>query len=369
MLTTLALEGLIRPDLRSLPAYTPIVPLDVLSAQLGIPVAQLVKLDANENPYGPSPLVAAVLGGDQPYAIYPDPDQTVLRTALSAYTGQPAERLLCGNGSDEVIDLLMRLLVAPGEAVVESPPTFGMYSFNTGVVGGRSVGVARRADFSVDLNALMAAVERERAKLVFLPSPNNPDGSLLAREDVLRLLELPTVVVIDEAYAEFSGTSVIDLVGSAPNLVVLRTFSKWAGLAGLRLGYGAMDETLVHYLLRIKPPYNLNVAAQAAVLASLEDQDYLRANVDRIVAERARVFAALQELGLAVFPSAANFLLMRVGPQAGAIKAQLAQRGILIRHYTKPGLDDCLRVSIGTPAQNDQFLAALAALLPRPEAL
>lgn len=361
-----SIEKLIRPDIAELEAYTPIVPFEVLAEQLHIPISQIVKLDANENPYGPSPRALQALanaGQAQPcpYAIYPDPDQRRLRRAISAYIGQPVERILCGNGSDEIIDLLMRLFLQPGDAVVECPPTFGMYSFNTGVVGGRIVQVWRQEDFSIDVEQVAEAVEQNGARLIFLPSPNNPDGSILPRETILRLLDLPAVLVVDEAYAEFSGQSVADLVGRYPNLVVLRTFSKWAGLAGLRIGYGLIPEPIMAHLWKIKPPYNINVAAEAAALASLEDIELLMTNVARIVAERERLLAELRAFdGLWPYPSHANFILFRLlDADAHAVKAGLERRGILLRYYRKPGLDNCLRISVGMPEQNDRALAAL----------
>jgi histidinol-phosphate aminotransferase len=352
---------LIRPDLAALEPYTPIVPFEALSERLGLPIEQIVKLDANENPYGPSPRAIEALARYPHYAIYPDPDQLPLRRALAAYTGQPVERILCGNGSDEIIDLLMRLFIAPGDAVVESPPTFGMYSFNAGVVGGRSVAAPRGEEWRVDVEEVAAAVERSHAKLVFLPSPNNPDGGSLARAEIERLLELPAIIVIDEAYAEFSGQSVIDLVGQAPNLVVLRTFSKWAGLAGLRIGYGLIPEPIIAHLWKIKPPYNINMAANAAAIASLEDRAYLMKNVRRIVVERERLLRELRGIaGLEPFPSDANFILMRVRDgDAAELKTALERRGILLRYYSKPRLRDCVRISVGTPEQNDRALQAL----------
>lgn len=361
---------LIRPDLAALKPYTPIAPFEALSERLGLPINQIVKLDANENPYGPSPRALTALASYPHYAIYPDPDQTPLRRALAQYSGQPAERILCGNGSDEIIDLLLRLFLSPGDAVVEAPPTFGMYSFNTGVVGGRSVQVPRVAAFGVNVEQIAAAVETHRAKLVFLASPNNPDGSVLPRAAIEQLLDLPAVIVVDEAYAEFSGVSVADLVGHTPNLVVLRTFSKWAGLAGLRIGYGLIPADIIQHLWKIKPPYNINMAANAAAIASLEDVHYLMDNVRRITAERERVCAELQTIaGLQPYPSQANFILMRVrSGQAQALKQALEQRGILLRHYSTPGLTDCVRISIGTPAQNDRALAALRELAAAPTA-
>ena len=359
------ITSLIRSDIEELEPYTPIVPFEALSERLGIAPEAIIKLDANENPYGPSPRALEAVARYPYYAIYPDPDQTLLRRALSPYIGQPVERILCGNGSDEIIDLLMRLFVEPGDAVVESPPTFGMYSFNTGVVGGKSIGVPRDAEFRVDVEAIAEAVDAHHAKLIFLPSPNNPDGSLLPRHEIEHLMELPAVVVIDEAYAEFSGESVVDLVGQAPNLVVLRTFSKWAGLAGLRLGYGLIPEPIIAHLWKIKPAYNINMAAQAAAIASLEDLDHLLANVRTIVAERERVYQALQEIaGLRPYPSRANFILVRVqNGHARELKGALEQRGILIRYFNKPGLRDCVRISIGTPDQNGQMLAALREIM------
>ena len=331
---------LMRPDLAALQPYTPIVPFEALSERLGIPAADIVKLDANENPYGPSPRAIEALAAYPHYAIYPDPDHTALRRAISSYVEQPVERIVCGNGSDEIIDLLLRLIVAPGEAVVEAPPTFGMYRFNAGVVGGRAVQAQRDERFDVDVELIAECVEREQAKIVFLPSPNNPTGNALSRAAVERLLELPVLLVVDEAYAEFAGDSVADLVGQYPNLVVLRTFSKWAGLAGLRVGYGLLDEGLAEQLWKIKPPYNVNVAASVAAIASLEDVAYLMENVQRIVAERERVFAALREMpGLFPYPSRANFILMRVsGVDAAGLKRELERQGILLRHYSTPEL-------------------------------
>jgi histidinol-phosphate aminotransferase len=358
------IAALIRSDIERLEPYTPIVPFEALSERLGIAPEAIVKLDANENPYGPSPRAIEAVARYPYYAIYPDPDQTLLRRALSTYVGQPVARILCGNGSDEIIDLLMRLFVEPGDAVLEAPPTFGMYSFNTGVVGGRIVDVPRDDAFGIDVEAIADAVAASHAKLVFLPSPNNPDGSSLPRHALRQLLELPAVIVVDEAYAEFSGESAIDLVGTVPNLVVLRTFSKWAGLAGLRLGYGLIPEEIIAHLWKIKPAYNINMAAQAAALASLDDLQYLQANVKRIVQERERVYAALQDIeGLHPYPSQANFILVRVLDGAGrALKLALEERGILIRYFNKPGLRDCVRLSIGTPEQNDRLLGALREL-------
>jgi histidinol-phosphate aminotransferase len=366
-----SINHLIRPHIADLEPYTPIVPLDVLAQRLGLPVERIIKLDANENPYGPSPRALAALarqqsGGLSAYAIYPDPEHEQLRAALSRYTGQPAERIVCGSGADEIIDLLLRLVLEPGDAVIDCPPTFGMYRFDTAVCAGRLIEVPRRADFALDIAAIERAASEHRAKVLFLASPNNPDGSATPPTELERLLALPLLVVVDEAYIEFAGGGVSTWVGRYENLVVLRTFSKWAGLAGLRIGYGLLPEALAAHLWKIKQPYNVNVAAQIAALASLDDLAYLREHVARIVAERERMQAALQDIPfLHVSPSQTNFLLCRVrtNEQGDALplKQALEREGILVRHYRKPGLRDCIRISIGTPQQNEQVLAALHA--------
>jgi histidinol-phosphate aminotransferase len=364
---------LLRPDIAALEAYTPILPLDVLAEQIGIAPERLVKLDANENPYGPSPRAREAIRAladamPNPYAIYPDPDHTRLRQALGEWTGQPPERIICGAGADELIDLLMRAFLVPRDTIIDCPPTFGMYSFDAGLFAARVVNVPRGPDFELDLEGIAEAAERSGAKLLFVASPNNPGGNRLPRAELERLLELPLMVVVDEAYAEFAGENVADLAGGPPNLVVLRTFSKWAGLAGLRVGYALCHEELAGHLRKIKQPYNVNVAAEAAALASLADMDERMDKVARIVAERERLGRELAALpGVRVYPSAANFVLCRLAGGAEtalAVRDGLRRQGILIRYFNKAGLTDCIRISVGTPEQNSTLLAALAVLLP-----
>ena len=372
-----SIAHLLRPDIAALESYTPVAPIEVLAARLGLPIERIIKLDANESPYGASPRALAALaavggqlhhGGTAPQygdpsvvAIYPDPNHTLLREKLSQYTGQPAERIICSSGSGELIDLIMRVLLQPGDTIVDCPPTFGMYGFDAGIHGAKVIEVPRDDNFAIDIEGVAEAVERYGAKMIFVTLPNNPTGNIMAHIEIERLLELPLLVIVDEAYVEFAGVSVVDMIGRYPNLAVLRTFSKWAGLAGLRIGYGLFHEELIEHLWKIKQPYNINVAAQAAALGSLEDVDYLMDKVQIIVAERERIYDRLQSLAsLHVYPSKANFLLCRVlVGDAKAIKDELMRRGILVRYFNKPGLNDCIRFSIGTPGQNDVLLAAL----------
>jgi len=358
--------ALVRPHILDMPAYEPILPLEVLSNQLGLPVERLVKLDANENPYGPLPEVRQALA-ELPYAhIYPDPESRELRQVLAQYHAVPAENLLVGAGADELIDLLLRLVAEPGDTILNCPPTFGMYAFDADVNRARLVNVMRKPDFSLDLDAIETAVQAYQPKLIFLATPNNPDGSILSKALVQRLLELPLLVVLDEAYVEFAppGTSWLAEVPQRSNLVVLRTFSKWAGLAGLRVGFGAFPIGLMAHLWKIKQPYNVSVAAAAAALESLRHADRLRNIGQQIITERQRLFERLQKIAwLETYPTVANFILCRVvGRDAYQVKVKLAQAGILVRYFNKPGLEDHIRISVGRPQDSETLLSKLMEL-------
>jgi histidinol-phosphate aminotransferase len=362
-------EELIRPDVREMEPYTPILPFEVLSKRLGRRPESIIKLDANENLYGPSPLVRERLADFPYYHIYPDPQQEQLRAALADYVGIPAKHILPGHGADELIDLLSRLFLRPGDIVINAPPTFGMYEFDAHINMGTVIQVRRDARFQVDVEGIIQAVTREnrpglsRVKLLFLTSPNNPDGGLLSAEALEELLNLPLLVVVDEAYIEFAGhPSLASRVPERENLVVLRTFSKWAGIAGLRLGYGLFPEWLMPHLWRFKQPYNVNVAATVAGLAALEDRAYYAQTTSAIVSERERLYQALLRIPyLHPYPSRANFILCRVeGMEARELKEQLAREGILVRYFHKPGLENCIRISAGKPEHTDRLLAALA---------
>jgi len=354
--------------------YTPIEPYEVLSERFGIPIEQIIKLDANENPYGISQFARKALAELSFAHIYPDPESRTLRTALARFTGVPVENLMAGAGADELIDLLLRVLLEPRDKVVNLPPTFGMYSFDTLLNAGQVCDVKRDAEFSIDLSAIHAAVEKQQPKVLFLNTPNNPDGSFPTPQEIDDLLELPLMVVIDEAYIEFTSRggklgeeiSRIRQVPERQNLVVLRTFSKWAGLAGLRVGYGAFPSWLMPTLWAAKQPYNVNVAASAAALASLGDIDYLAGNIEKLREERARLFDHLLRIPfLHPFPSQSNFILCKVsGINAKDLKDWLARQGILLRYYNTPLLQDYIRISVGLAEQHAALLAALEALIP-----
>jgi histidinol-phosphate aminotransferase len=362
----LKIEQFVRPDIVEMKPYTPIVPFEVLSARLGRRSEEIVKLDANENPYGPSPKALAALASGTYFHIYPDPEANELREALSQYVGVPKARLMAGMGADELIDLVLRAVLSPGDGVIDCPPSFGMYPFSTAVNAGHYLPVPRHHDFSLNIPAIeQAASAQPQAKILFLCSPNNPDGSLIRDEDLRRLLALPLLVILDEAYVDFAipsgATDHIRWVSQYNNLVVLRTFSKLAGLAGLRVGYGAFPEWLLPHLWKIKQPYNINVAAGLTAVAALQDVDWLHEKVQLIVSERQRLGEELSAFAwLQPYPSHSNFILCRVnGRSAKELKLALEQEGVLVRYFDKPGVDNCIRVSVGRPSDTDTLVEAL----------
>jgi histidinol-phosphate aminotransferase len=354
--------------------YTPIEPTDVLSHETSLPSHKIIKLDGNENPYGCSPRVYQALAAYPYYHNYPDPEQRELREALEKYTGLSRQHIVCGTGSDDLIDLVLRLFLKPGDEVINCSPTFGMYPFSTNVCGGKVVDVPRAEDFALDIVGMKKALTR-RTKVIFVASPNNPTGNIASEKEILELVDTGKIVVVDEAYFEFSNVTVANSVPSYANLIVLRSFSKWAGLAGLRIGYGIFPVEIADYLMKIKQPYNASAAAQAAVLASLADIEYLRGNVAKIIRERERLFGKLKELDwLKPYPSQANFVLCSLTSSerlpgviaseakqslAKGIWQQLREKGIFVRYFDTPGLKDCLRISVGRPEDTDALMQAL----------
>jgi len=355
-------EKAIRDHIKKMDPYEPIIPLDIRSKKLGIPIGQLVKLDANENPYGMPPTARKRLADLQFGHIYPDPESLQLRQRLSEFLGIPTENILAGAGADELIDLIVRVSMNPGDKIINCPPTFGFYDAVAQINNLNRVNIPRKSDFSIHVDGILNAAE-QGAKLLFLANPNNPDGGCIPLDILQDILETPLMVVIDEAYVEFArqGTTLINQVRQRDNLIVLRTFSKWGGLAGLRLGYGVFPDDLLKAIMKIKQPYNVSVAASEAGLGALEDINKLNDRLGRILSERSRLCKLLEECNwLIPYPTQANFILCRVlGRDAEKLQQTLAQRGILIRYFHTEGLRDHVRFSIGKPEDTDRLMDAL----------
>ena len=359
-------RDLLLPHIRRLKTYDGVDPMEVMAQQAGIPPEQVIRLNGNENPFGPSPQVVKALGSFQHYNHYPDPDQRQLREALSDYLGAPPEQIVAGNGSDELIDMLLRMFLGPRQNIVIPTPTFGMYAFSAEVCGGETRAVPRNETFGIDVEATVSAINVD-TKAIFLASPNNPTGNVASEAEIRALLATGLMVVVDETYYEFCGQTTLPLLDEFPNLVVLRTFSKWAGLAGLRMGLGVMHPDIALTMMSMKSPYNVNLAAEVALLASLEDRPTLLERVQAIVAERQRMMSLLQQIpGLLAWPSQANFILCRLPEGRGQeIFEGLCQRGIFLRYFNTPQLRDYVRASVGLPEETDRVVAALAELVGR----
>ncbi|NLX36321.1 MAG: histidinol-phosphate transaminase [Chloroflexi bacterium] len=362
----LDIRAMIGPRVESLQEYAP-EPLPVLAQRLGRSVDELIKLDANENPYGPTDYTLERLRAFDQYHRYPDAQSRELRQAIGAYADVDPNSVLVGNGSDELIDLVLKVFRPEPRStwleVINCPPTFGMYAFYAATNDLRLLEIPRKPDFSLDLEWIGAACADGTPRLLFVTSPNNPDGRPLPDEALQTLLALPLVVILDEAYIEFGGASRAAWVAEHDNLIVLRTFSKWAGLAGLRVGYGIFSQPLMDALTRLKSPYNVNIVAQEAALATLASLDEARVNVARLVSERERLYQELQGLPFVQpVPSSANYVLVRSSVPVERLRDVMERHGIILRYFAGTALQNHVRISAGTPAQTDALLTALREL-------
>jgi histidinol-phosphate aminotransferase len=356
----MGMEKLIRKELLSFGGYSAAASPEVLEGKIEVAAKDMIKIDANENPYGCSPRVNKALAKYPQFNIYPDDGQEKLRGLIARYADTDIKYIVCGNGSNQLIDLLIRLLVNPGDEVINCTPTFGIYSFSTKLCNGVLVDVPRDEAFNINIAKVKAAIT-PKTKLIFVTNPNNPTGNLTPEEDIVELLETGVPVVVDEAYYEFSRQTIMPLFTKYENLIVLRTFSKWAGLAGLRVGYGIFPEAIADFILRIKIPYNVNVAAQVAVAESLKDKDDLLASVQKLVNERQRLKEKLQIIDwLTVYPSQSNFIFCRVkNVDAQDLHKKLQMKGILVRYFDQPRIKDCIRFSVGKPEHTDALIKTL----------
>jgi histidinol-phosphate aminotransferase len=327
----------------------------------------LVKLDAMENPYRLPEPVRGELGavvGEAEINRYPDPGAQRLKARLRAVLGVPeSAALLLGNGSDEIIQMLTLAVARPGAVVLGVEPAFVMFRMIAMLCGVRFVGVPLQPDFSLDTGAMLAAIQAEQPALVFIAYPNNPTGNLFDAAAVERVIAAaPGMVVIDEAYHAFAQHSFMDRLAHYPNLLVMRTLSK-SGLAGLRLGMLAGAPAWLAHIDKVRLPYNVNVLTQLAAGKVLQHDALLDEQAAALRAGRVQLQADLRDIaGVTAYPSAANFILFRVA-RAAAVFEKLKQRGVLIKNLdgSHPALADCLRVTVGTPDENAQFIAALRA--------
>ena len=300
-----------------------------------------------------------------PFNRYPDPMANGVRDAIAQANGLDREQVLMGNGGDELLFDLALAWGGPGRTFLNMPPTFSVYGYNAMLTNTKVVEVPRRVDFSVDEDAVCERLAQGDIDFTIATSPNNPTGNLVSPEFAERMLQASdALVVIDEAYFEFSRFTVRPLLERYENLVILRTFSKAFSLAGVRVGYVLGSAKIIDELTKVRQPYSVDAVSQAIARVVYENRAAFEPGIDAIIEERGRLFDALQQLdGVQPFPSASNYILFRID-DAADVWQKLYDAGVLVRDFSSSKyLENCLRVSIGTPAENDRFLAALAAVM------
>ena len=360
----------LNPSLSNLPVYQPGRPIEEVARELGLAAEGIIKLASNENPLGPSPLgVAAMRQALRRTNLYPDGNAFHLKQKLASKLGVTASNLALGNGSNEIIEMIGHALLAPGAEVVVSQYCFAVYPIVTALFGAKLVTVPAKT-FGHALEAMLAALT-PNTRVVFVANPNNPTGTTVGREDLARFVQaVPDNVLLamDEAYIEFLEEP-IDLLpeirnGSRTNLILMRTFSKIYGLAGLRIGYGIGHPDFVAALEKIRQPFNINSVAQAGALAALDDTRHIE-RTRKTNSRGLRLYArAFRRLGLEFIPSSANFILVRVG-DGQRVFEELQKRGVIVRPMGGYQLPEWVRISVGTARENQRCIEALTAVLGR----
>ena len=354
----------INPALAKVPTYQPGRPIEEVARELNLPPHEIIKLASNENPLGPSPMaLAAVEKSLRQLHLYPDGNAFYLKRRLAEKLGLEPANLILGNGSNEIIEFVGHALLSPGADVVVSQYCFAVYPMVTQLFGANLITVPAN-NYGHDLPGMLRAITPQ-TRVVFIANPNNPTGTVAAREEVVQLInQVPSEVllVMDEAYIEFLDDAV-DLIpllrrGLKPNLLLMRTFSKIYGLAGLRIGYGIGQPELIAALEKVRQPFNVNAVAQAGALAALDDSEHIQRTRRNNAAGLRFLEQGLHDLRLTYVPSAANFLLVKVG-DGQRVFQQLQQQGVITRPMGGYGLPEFIRISIGTPAENTRCLTAL----------
>lgn len=350
-----------------IPAYVAGTSKDSITERYGI--KNPIKLASNENPLGASPrAILAMEAAKSRMHLYPDPDAKALRESASAYFRCRPEMIIAGNGSDEIIDLLCRAYLEPGDEVIIPECTFSYYRIASLVCGAQILCTAMKG-FSIDVDDIVAKAS-SRTKIIFIANPNNPTGTYLNKNDILKLADNVspgTLVVMDEAYAAFvrekDFLSAADLINDHTNIAMIYTLSKSHGLAGLRVGFCIAGESIIGALSRIKPPFNVNSLALSGGEAALSDTEFLEKTLEVTWQGLDYLYDRIESLGLSYVPSQTNFVLIRIGEQAEAVYENLLKRGIITRSMKNFGLAEYLRVTVGLPAENEAFIRALQEVL------
>ncbi|MBI9076510.1 MAG: histidinol-phosphate transaminase [Desulfatibacillum sp.] len=347
----------------SIPPYVPGKPLEELEREYGI--TDSIKLASNENPLGPSPkAMQAVEHAITNLHRYPDGAAPELMAGLASKMGCKISQIVLGNGSDEVIDMLAKVYLNAGDEALMTEPSFMMYTISTLAQGAKAVKIPLTRDFRHDFEAMARAIT-PRTKIIFLNSPQNPGGTTITQEEFEPFLEKvdPSIVVVmDEAYIEFNrdpqAVTGLDYLNADHTVVTLRTFSKLYGLAGLRIGFGVMPEHASQMLGRIRPPFNINIPAQAGAAAALEDTEFVAKTLQTVHSGLDYLYHALQDMDVTCCPTQANFFMIDLGRDAREVYEALLYKGVIIRPLGSYGFDNHIRVTVGLPHENERFVRA-----------
>ncbi len=359
----------VRETILNIKPYVPGKPADEVQRELGI--SNVVKLASNENPLGPSPkAIEAIKEAASRMQIYPDGNCFYLKEALASHLGVTVSNLIMGNGSDEIIKMIAETFLNEGEEVIFADPSFSEYEFATILMGGRCVKVKLK-DFSTDLKDISAAVTG-KTKLIFLCSPNNPTGTIITKDEFKEFMEgirEDIIVILDQAYLEYvedpEYADGLDETKEGRNVILLKTFSKAYGLAGLRIGYAIAKPEIISYLNRVKEPFNVNAMAQIAALNALADEEHLKRCVDLVLNEKIYLYSELESRGLDYVPTEANFIFVNIKTDCREFFNEMLKKGVIIRTGDIFGFPEFIRVTIGTREENKRFLQALDEVLGR----
>lgn len=361
------LEKLIRKNILSIKPYVPGKPIEEVERELGL--TGVIKMASNENPLGPGELAKEAIRREASKVhLYPDGNCYYLKEALAKKIGLRQESIIIGNGSDEVLKLLGEAFLNPGDQCIMASPTFSEYDFVSNLMGAESIFIPLK-EFNHDLPKMKEAIT-EKTKIVFICSPNNPTGNIVTKKELDEFfLDLPpeVIVVLDEAYYEYVDhpdyPESLDYIKQGKNVVVLRTFSKVYGLGGLRVGYGLASPEMIALLNRVREPFNVNYIAQAAALAALDDQEHLEKSLEVNREGKEFLTAKFKEMGLYYVPTQTNFIFVEMGVDSKAFFQEMLKEGIIIRTGDIFGLPQFIRVTIGTPEQNQRFINSATLVL------
>ncbi len=358
-------------DISKIKTYQPGKPIEEVKRELGL--KNIIKLASNENPLGPSPkAVEAIRRYASKINFYPDGGSYYLKKALGKKLGLKEGNIILGNGSDEIVSLITRIFLQKGDEVIMGNPSFLMYKIDAQLSRAKVTSVPLK-DFRLDLSEMSKAMG-PKTKLIFISNPNNPTGTIITQDgvkDFLRDIPHQILTVFDEAYYEYvedtNYPQSIDLLDKNSNIIILRTFSKIYGLAGLRVGYGAATPEITDLLNKARPPFNVNSLAQVAALASLEDEDQVNRSKSLVKEGKEFLYSNLRRLKISFIPTQANFILIKIGKKAKDVEGELLKKGIIVRGMGVYNLPHYIRVTIGTKPQNEEFIKNLQIILSSPQ--